>query len=100
MGVSIAQSIFNNRLSASLPIVAPDVDIGQVLAAGATGLKDAFSHAQLSGVLRAYMIGLKAAWVWSIALGGMAFIVSFFVEWRSIKQKDPPPPAAADSLLV
>jgi hypothetical protein len=100
MGVSIAQSIFNNRLITSLPLVAPEVDIRQVLAAGATGLHDAFKPEQLSGVLQAYMLGLKAAWVWSIVLGGMAFICSFFVEWRSIAQKNDPHPAAPDAVLV
>jgi hypothetical protein len=100
MGVSIAQSIFSNSLIVSLPLVAPDVNTGQVLAAGATGLHDVFKPEQLSGVLQAYMLGLKAAWVWSIALGGMAFICSFFVEWRSIAQTKSPRPAPTNAVLV
>jgi hypothetical protein len=51
IGVSSAQSIFNNRLIANLPIRARDVTDDQVLAVGAYNLRGAFTDAQLPGVL-------------------------------------------------
>jgi hypothetical protein len=60
-----------------------------VLAAGATGLRQAFPNPKdLAAVVTSYMIGLKAAWVFSIAMSGAAFIAAFAGEWRSINEKN------------
>lgn len=91
IGVSSAQSIFNNRLIVNLPVYAPDVIVDQVLAVGAYDLRGAFTGAQLLGVLHCYMIGLRGAWAFSVALSGMAVLISFLAEWKSIKQKTLPP---------
>jgi len=77
IGVSSAQSIFNNRLIANLPLYAPDMTADKVLAVGAYGLRGAFTDVQLPGVLQCYMIGLRGAWAFSIALSGMTFLISF-----------------------
>jgi hypothetical protein len=58
----------------------------RVLEAGATGLRQAFPNPQiLQDVLNAYMVGLKDAWIFSIVMGGMAFVVASAAEWRSIR---------------
>ena len=88
VGVATGQSIFTNRLIQSLPIQAPGVEAAKVLAVGVTGLRDAFTASQLQGILKSYIVGLKAEWAWSIALSGMSLLVSFIPEWKTIKAKD------------
>jgi MFS transporter, DHA2 family, glioxin efflux transporter len=74
--VSIGQTLFTNQLIKSVPKYAPNVDPATVVATGATQLKDTFSAADLPGVIRAYMSGLKDAYALGIALAGCAFVVS------------------------
>ncbi|KAL1988858.1 hypothetical protein VTN96DRAFT_7742 [Rasamsonia emersonii] len=77
IGVSSSQAIMNNRMVAQLP---PQLG-ARVLQAGATGLREAFPDPQiLQDVLNAYMIGLRDAWIFSIAMGGMSFLVAFAAE--------------------
>jgi hypothetical protein len=66
IGVSSAQSIFNSRLIANLPLYAPDMTADQVLAVGAYDLRGAFTDVQLPGVPQYYMIGLRGAWAFSM----------------------------------
>jgi MFS transporter, DHA2 family, glioxin efflux transporter len=100
IGVSSAQSIFNNRLITSLPAYAPDVTAEQVLAVGAYDLRGAFTDSQLPGVLQCYMVGLRSAWALSIALSGLTFVISFLAEWKSIKPKTPSPANAGSSTMA
>ncbi|KAG7284751.1 hypothetical protein NEMBOFW57_009362 [Staphylotrichum longicolle] len=96
IGVSAAQSIMNNVIVNSLPADNPRISPAAVLAAGANGLRDAFPNpSDLAVVVNAYMAGLKAAWIWSIALSGIAFIVAFGAEWKSVKVEDVKKRAAA-----
>lgn len=86
----------NNRLIAALPSDNPAISASRVLTAGATGLRQAFPNPQdLAAVVNAYMVGLKDAWIWSIALSGAAFLVAFGAEWKSIKVDDIKARAAA-----
>ncbi|MCJ1251048.1 hypothetical protein MMC30_008279, partial [Trapelia coarctata] len=79
----------NNRLLAALPTNQPTVSAARVLAVGATGLASAFPDPRdMQIVLDAYMGGLKAAWIWKIAMAGMAFVVAFAAEWKSLKPED------------
>jgi hypothetical protein len=87
IAISIAQNIFTNGLSANLPKTAPDVNPKVVINAGAAYLRKVISPADLPGVLAAYMVGLKQAFVISIACGGIATIAACFVEWKSVKGK-------------
>lgn len=86
IGVGTATSIFNNRLIESLPIHAPTVEVVNVLAVGATGLREAFPSEQLPGVLRSYMIGLKDAWLMGLGFAAVTLITAFLPEWKSIKK--------------
>jgi hypothetical protein len=95
IGVSVAQNIFDNRLVQSLPMLAPNVSIQTVLEVGAYGIQDNFSGGQLQGILKSYMVGLKAAWALSIAMLGLACIVPLVGERKSIKPKDGSSPTVA-----
>lgn len=86
-GVACGQSIFNNQLIAALPRLAPDVDASAVLRAGAYGLARTFPDPkQLEEVLKSYIVGLRAAWAFSIALSGMAVLVAFLPRWENINK--------------
>jgi MFS family permease len=74
--VSIGQTLFTNQLVKAVPKYVPGLDPATVVATGATRLKDTFSATELPGVIRAYMSGLKDAYILGIALGGCAFVVS------------------------
>jgi predicted MFS family arabinose efflux permease len=74
--VSIGQTLFANQLIKAVPKYAPGLDPAKVLATGATQLKDTFSSSELPGVIKAYMSGLKDAYILGIALAGCAFVVS------------------------
>jgi hypothetical protein len=87
ISISIAQNIFSNGLAKELPKYAPEVSAQVVIDAGATHIRDVVSAADLPGVLTAYMKALDQAYVMPIAVGGIAFIMSCFVEWKSVKGK-------------
>ncbi|KAI1851283.1 hypothetical protein JX265_012304 [Neoarthrinium moseri] len=89
IGVSAAINIMNNVIVTSLPNDNPRVTPATVLTAGAGSLRQAFPDPDdLSTVVGAYMNGLRAAWIWSIALSGIAFIISLGAEWKSVRQAD------------
>ena len=88
LGVSAAESIFTNRLLATLALDTPTVTRDRILNTGASNLRMAFGPEQLPGVLVAYEAGLKDVWIAAIALCGLAFCVSLFVPVQSIKEKE------------
>jgi hypothetical protein len=65
----------------------PRINPALVVAAGATGLRDAFTEAQLPGILVSYMAALRVAYAISVATGGAAALVALFAPWISIKGK-------------
>jgi len=73
--IAVSQSIFDNVLLKAVPRFATGVDPKQVVATGATALRDTFSENQLPGIIRAYMEGLKDAFALGIALAGTGFLV-------------------------
>lgn len=87
ISISIAQNIFVNSLKREIPKYAPGLDPQVVLGAGATYVREVVSEAQLPGVLVAYTNAIVSAFVLAIAMGGLAFLVSFRMEWKSVKGK-------------
>ncbi|TVY73227.1 MFS gliotoxin efflux transporter gliA [Lachnellula suecica] len=85
--ISAAQAAFDNTLVAQILVHAPGIDPSSVIAVGATGLRDAFTPAQLPGILVAYMAALRVAYAIAIASGGAAAVVALFAPWTSIKGK-------------
>ena len=90
-----AQAAFVNRLLAHLPVTAPGVDPALVIATGATELRNLFTSAQLSGILVAYMQGLKAAFAVGIGFSGMAFLACFVIPWSRLPTHAPEEDATA-----
>ncbi|KAM0708686.1 hypothetical protein Q7P35_005338 [Cladosporium inversicolor] len=85
--VSSAESIFSNVMISGLLETVPTVDPLQVIATGATGLREVFPAEVLDGVTNCYMDGLSATFLLSAILASCASLVSFFAPWVSIKGK-------------
>lgn len=83
--VSAAQAGFANKLLATLPATAPDVNPGLVLATGATELRTVFSAQQVPGILAAYMDGLRTPFAIAIACACVTSILSVTPRWEKIK---------------
>ena len=83
--LAVSQANFANKLLASLPEAAPDVAPALVLATGATDLRSVFSPDQVSGILVAYLDGLRASFTVVIVCACLAFILAFAPRWEKIK---------------
>jgi MFS transporter, DHA2 family, glioxin efflux transporter len=64
--------------------MAPRVNPTALLATGVTELRLVFPSDQITGVLLAYMEGIRAAFAVGIAMAGMAFLISLFGKWNRI----------------
>jgi hypothetical protein len=87
VAISIAQNIFINSLAKEIPKYAPEVDPSVVINAGATYVRQAVPNEYLQGVLEAYTRAITSAMALSIATACVAALVSFGMEWKSIKGK-------------
>lgn len=85
--VSAGQAAFVNRLVQKLPQTAPNVNPVLAVATGATDLRRVFSADQISGILEAYMDGLKVAYLIGIVLASVSVVVAFAPKWQSLKGK-------------
>ena len=89
--VQAGQSAFTNTLGQRLPEFAPNVSPEQVLATGASEISQVFQGADLDGILRSYMAGLRVSYAIAIALSCAAAVTALFLRWKSIR---PPKPGA------
>ena len=80
----MGQSVFINRLVATLPQSAPSVNPQLVLLTGASDLQRVFGPDVLPGVLTAYMVGLKAAFAVALAFCGAAFLCSLAIPMQKL----------------
>jgi hypothetical protein len=80
----IASNIFDNSLKRDLP-VASGLDIGQILQAGGTALRDKVPAQYLPEVLFAYNKALTTAFILPIAVACLSFFSSLLFEWKSVK---------------
>ncbi|KAF2151523.1 MFS general substrate transporter [Myriangium duriaei CBS 260.36] len=86
---AIGQSVFINRLLATLHHTAPSVGGQLVLATGASQLQSVFSPDVLHGVQTAYMVGLKAAFAVAVSFCGTAFLCSLAVPMQKLPSHAP-----------
>jgi hypothetical protein len=73
--ISIAQSVFVNRLAGFLSVQF-NVDRATIVAAGATGGRQGLSGSLLETVVEGYVLGLKDVWVLCVALAGAATAIA------------------------
>ncbi|KAF2656643.1 MFS general substrate transporter [Lophiostoma macrostomum CBS 122681] len=87
IAISIAQNIFVNSLAREIPKYAPGLDPRIVIEAGATYVRNVVPKDLLPQVLEAYTKAITSAFALAIATAGLAFLVSFGMEWKSVKGK-------------
>ncbi|KAH8808033.1 major facilitator superfamily domain-containing protein [Xylogone sp. PMI_703] len=83
--VSAGESAFTNRLLQKLPTLAPSVSPALVSSIGITEIRKTFAPDVVPGIVASYLDGLKVAYAISIALGGIAVLVSLASKWKNIK---------------
>lgn len=67
--IAVGETIFTNSLRASLHKYAPNVNVQEVIEAGATAVRSTVSHADLHNVLKAYNHAIIQTFV-SLDIGG------------------------------
>lgn len=95
--VTIAQSIFANRMLHALGSSGSGIDIAKVLHTGVSELQHVFTGADLSYVLDAYMVGIKDVFAFSVAAAACTVLVALLVPFKRlpshdtevVKEKDP-----------
>lgn len=86
VGVSAATNIMDNVIISSLPTDNTNITAAHVLAVGSSNLREYFPDPDdFAIVVNAYMNGLRAAWIWSIALSGVGLLAAFFAGWKSLR---------------
>lgn len=83
LSVSASQGSLVAKMIASLP---PDVDVdaAQVLAAGATAIRDVFPADVVPGILDAYQAGIRVAFAVSIGGIGVAVLTALLSRWTRL----------------
>ncbi|KAH8688640.1 MFS transporter [Talaromyces proteolyticus] len=84
--ISVAQNIFHNKLLVLLAREAPDVDVGKVVSAGATGLRAVVDEDALPAVLDAYSGAITYSFYVAVALAGIAILGALPMQWLSLKK--------------
>jgi hypothetical protein len=86
--LSAAQSIFSNRLIQTLAVKLPEINTAVVLGTGATQIREFFTASQVSVIIDAYMVGLKAVFAITTAAFGVATVIGFFGSWKKLHRDE------------
>ena len=96
--VSVGNNILQNILDqASAGKNLPGIDVKAVIAAGATQFRSIVPTESLPALLIAYNYALQKVFIAAIPLSGLAFVIAFGLEWRSVRDKRPTLEAALGS---
>ncbi|KAI9880358.1 MAG: hypothetical protein M1830_003969 [Pleopsidium flavum] len=87
ISISIAQNIFSNTLIQEIPEHTTGINPALIISAGATHVREVTPPDQLAGVLQAYDLAIRKAFILPIAVGAIAFLFSLLMEWKSVKGK-------------
>ncbi|KAL5358547.1 major facilitator superfamily domain-containing protein [Aspergillus floccosus] len=82
--VAIAQSIFANRMLQTVLASASHLDPSLVLGTGASELQSVFSGDDLSAVLAAYMVGIKAVFAFSLACAAFSVLLALAIPFKKL----------------
>lgn len=84
--ISIAQTVFENRLVASIAEHAPKVNPDALIKAGATNLSERVSKDILPSVLNAYNVAVTQTFYVSVAAAILSFVGAGLVQWKSMRR--------------
>ncbi|KIW43594.1 uncharacterized protein PV06_04681 [Exophiala oligosperma] len=85
--LTIAQTVFSNSLKTKIPQYAPGANVDAVLAAGATEFAKVVTPDQVAGVVKAFSVSVDHVFYLVCGAAGGAFICSWAMGWRDIRQK-------------
>ncbi|KAH7356172.1 major facilitator superfamily domain-containing protein [Pyrenochaeta sp. MPI-SDFR-AT-0127] len=74
--ITIAQSLFTNRMIEEAKVKLPQVDAVKLISTGATELRKVFSGEQLRAILHIYLAGLRAGYYLAISCGAIGFLLA------------------------
>lgn len=83
--LSAAQSAFVNVMANNLREHAPTIDPVEVIATGATEIRERFSQNQIPAIIEAYMSGLKISFAIGLGIACLALVISL----ASLKSMSP-----------
>ncbi len=87
--VSVAQSVFQNRLIKDLEGAVPNFSPATLLQSGATDIRSKVPAELLPTVLTAFNDALTHVFIVSICMSALTMAGSLAMEWRSVKGKGP-----------
>lgn len=85
--VSVCQTILTNTLTSELVRTLPSFQSSAIINSGATDIQGLVSRTELPVVLAAYNLGLDNTFYCALAASSLAFVASFFIEWKSVKAR-------------
>lgn len=85
--ISICQAILSNTLKTQLSTKIPGLDVARLSNSGATNLANIVSKDDLPVLLAAYNEAIDNVFYCALAASCLAFVASFFVEWKSVKKQ-------------
>jgi hypothetical protein len=87
ISVSVCQTVLANTLTHELSKRLPGFDVSVIANAGATQIQGLVSKEELPIVLTAYNTGIDNTFYCALAATCLAFLASFFIEWKSVKSR-------------
>lgn len=84
--VSVGNTILQNTLQDAVDKgELPGVNVGSIISAGASGLRNVVSSNELPALLDVYNHALQKVFIAAIPMCGLACLASCFMEWRNVK---------------
>lgn len=87
--LAVAQTVFQNKLSAELAVTAPEVDPGLVLKNGAADVSvfitRVYGRSSVRGVLKAYNTALRQVFLVCIIMSCITLLATAFTEWKNVR---------------
>jgi MFS family permease len=93
--ISVGNNLFDSRLAQNLAKI-PGIDVGSVVATGATDLKNLVPANLLPQVLLGYNDALRATFYLATALSCCTIFGALAMEWKSVKEGQQKPAASKD----
>ncbi|KAF7718692.1 MFS-type toxin efflux pump [Penicillium ucsense] len=91
--IAVAQALFQNYLSAKIPLI-DGIDAAKVLAAGATSLSKVVPLGKLHDVLLVYNEALRRSFIVTVAVSCCMVLPCLTMEWKTIKKDKKAVPTA------
>ncbi|KAI9720901.1 MAG: hypothetical protein M1828_005471 [Chrysothrix sp. TS-e1954] len=85
--ISVTQNVFQNQLGKNLSAVVPQLDPAEVLAVGATAIKNVVPMQYLHQVITAYNTSLTQTYYVAVAVAGLSLFGAALMEFKSVKGK-------------